>query len=223
MIWTWCVEHGIDCELINNGDDCVIIVEREFQNLVMESLPKWMWKAGFEVVMERPVDEFEEIVFCQTQPVRLSSGWRMVRNPFTCLKKDVMCLRPMQNAKCFKKWMYAVGAAGGSLCSGVPVLESFYGMMSRNGVKSDHYKDLVSPFRFGAKASSKAVVTPEARSSFWAAFGVLPRTQMLLEREFDGSTIGDLDCSRVLRRELLELELPGAQIFNNEHYIEKPA
>lgn len=218
MIWTFCVEHDIDCELINNGDDCVIIVERSLCDFVMRQLPIWLRKCGFEVVMEAPVDVFEKIVFCQTQPVHLSTGWRMVRDPFTCFRKDTMCLRSMPNAECFKKWMYAVGAAGATLCAGVPVLSSFYAMFKRNGLKSDKFRNLISPYRFGMKASRTAILDSRARASFWAAFDVLPCAQQLLERHFRQLVVLTLDVATIVPRDCLHFELPGAQLLNHDLY-----
>lgn len=216
MVWAYCDAHHIPCELANNGDDCVLIVDRSDLSK-LDLIKEHFVSLGFDVVLEKPVYEFEQIEFCQTHPVKLSSGWRMVRNPFTCFKKDTMCLRPMDSDDTFRKWLGAVSSAGSSLCAGVPVLESFYRCLGRRGLKSKKFGDLVSPYRFARTSSVQAVLCDEARVSFALAFDINPSEQLMMEELFDSTDIGALDMS-VIDRESLTFGLPGAQILRDDIY-----
>lgn len=219
IVWAWSLKYHVRLQLANNGDDCVIIMDRKDLVKLQETFEEWCVGCGFEVVLEDPVYEFEQIEFCQTQPVELSSGWRMVRNPFTCFRKDTMCLRPMPDDKTYRRWLYAVGEAGKSLCAGVPVLSSFYSMFERNGVKSERFKNMVSPYRFASKSMRLAEVNSRARASFAMAFGITPGEQEEMELLFDGSSIGELDLSPI-DRDCVEFGLPGAQILRQDIYTQ---
>lgn len=63
MIHAYCVSHGLKYRLANNGDDCVLIIEKEdlprTQNLV-----NWFAGMGFTMESEGSVSEFEHIKFC---------------------------------------------------------------------------------------------------------------------------------------------------------------
>lgn len=213
LVFAYAKELGIDIELCNNGDDCVVIMERSDLRSFTARLNEWFNRKGFELTVERPCFTFEEIEFCQTQPVWHSTGWRMVRNPATVLKKDTMCLRPMNNIKTLKKWVYAVGAGGSSLCCGTPVLNAFYGMMLRNGKKSEKFTNLISPHRFAVKSTRTASMCDEARISFYLAFGILPHDQMFIERFLQHVVIDDYEEGIHDRDMLDKFHYPGNEIL----------
>lgn len=213
MIWCYAEEKGIDIELANNGDDCVVFMELSDLER-FQGIEGWMWKNGFEVVLEEPYRNFEDIEFCQTHPIKLSTGWRMVRNVSTCFIKDVMCLRPMPNEKSYKRWLYAVGRAGMSLNKGVPVLEEFYQMFVRSGLKSDKYQALVSVYRFAGTSKRSAVVTDEVRANFFLSTGINPDEQLALESALRAQSIGTPVHESIDRRDL-NVELPGSQLFTS--------
>lgn len=196
LIWAMCVELQVLAELSNNGDDCVLIVERRDLDRVIGRVPGFFAERGFRMVVEPPVDVFEQIEFCQARPVKLGSGWHMVRNVRTCLKKDPMCLVPIQNAKVWKKWLGAVGECGMATVPGCPVLQSFYRAFRRSGVSaSRRFKEHIFRNTSMLERASDRVgeITDDARASFYRAFGVTPDYQIALEEYFDRMEIGDWD------------------------------
>ena len=68
-IWAFCQEQQIDAELGNNGDDCVLIVERSDVDKVLNNVDGFFRRLGFRMTSEKPVDIFERIEFCQSHPV----------------------------------------------------------------------------------------------------------------------------------------------------------
>lgn len=213
MVFSYCKSIGVVAELANNGDDCVVFMERSDERAFRDGLVQFFTAAGFVMEVEPTCHEFEEVEFCQTQPVLVGGSWRLIRNPSTCLRKDVMCLRPMQNDGSFQRWLYAVGDAGGKLNAGVPVLSEFYKLLKRSGRYSAKFKDLVSPYRFASSSGRMCEVTDEARASFYVAFNLKPDLQLAMEKYFRGFSIGPVDWNEINRDEL-NIELPGTQLLS---------
>lgn len=207
MVWAHSVKLGIRVELANNGDDCVVIMGRNDVRAFRETLSHRFRKWGFAMTMEDTVDEFEQIEFCQTRPVMLSTGWRMVRNLSAVLEKDPMCLVPIANQRALLKWMYAVGECGGALCAGVPILESFYSAFRRLGLPCRaEFIEFVfkgrSQLQLGA-GCSRAIVMPSTRCSFYFSFGIEPEVQLAMERYFDALTLDQFIAPTIHRDRLV--------------------
>ncbi len=189
LIWTFCRERGIDAELCNNGDDCVVIMDKSQLAQFSTGLDTWFQTKGFRMEVEPPVDVFERIEFCQASPCWDGRQWRMVRNVRTCLMKDPMCLIPINGEVSLRRWMGAVGECGSALVPGIPVLREFYRAFSRHGLHaSDRMKQHI--FRTTSMAERLAGLegdwepTPESRASFYTMTGLTPDYQIALEDYF---------------------------------------
>lgn len=219
MIWSWARERGVDIELANNGDDCVAIMEKAQLQAFTQGLSTWFRSRGFAMVVEPPVDEFEQIEFCQTRPVQLQSGWRMVRKLEACLLKDPMCLLVVPNDKVYRKWLGAIGTCGEALASGVPVLSRFYDIFKREGVECGEamlrevYRNR-SQLQL-ARGVDRCEVDARARVSFYYAFGLLPDEQLALEQYFDLYQL-DLALSSPVPRDMVVLN-PGYNIASQSN------
>lgn len=197
LIHEMCRKLGVDAELANNGDDCVLMFERTELQKVLECVPGFFAEKGFRMTVEAPVDIFEQLEFCQSRPVLLAGGWCMVRNVRTCLKKDPMCLVPIQNTKVWRKWLAAVGQCGLATVPGCPVLQSFYGAFERSGSRTtkrfnEHVFRNTSMVERATKGKPTTILDT-ARASFYRAFGITPDYQIALEHYFDRVAIGDLN------------------------------
>jgi len=198
LIYALCRELGVEAELANNGDDCVLMFEEENLDRVLDEVPLFFARYGFRMQVEDPAYEFEQVEFCQSRPVRLGGGWAMVRNVRTCLKKDPICLIPIQNDRVWRKWLAAVGECGLATVPGCPVLQSFYRAFMRSGTRCTRrfadavFRNTSAMERAGGLSAVEAVVTDEARVSFYNAFGILPDMQLELEKYYDGVTIGSV-------------------------------
>lgn len=200
IVHRFAVEHNIPLELANNGDDCQLIYDRKYSKVV-DTFGAWALKYGFQIKMEQPVHEFEQIEFCQTQPVLVAPNtWTMCRSPKKALAKDVIMKEASARTSTeeYRRWLKAVSDCGLALCEGVPVMESFYRMLARHGLAGSYagaprFED--SGFARMARGVRKMGyhVTPAGRHSFWLAFGVAPDDQEVIERHFDSLV---LDLSR---------------------------
>ncbi len=193
IIWCWLKSCGVKARLANNGDDCVVIMERGDVDRFTTGFADYAKNLGFTMVVEEPVDEFERIEFCQTHPVWDGEKWRMVRNFGTAREKDSMCLFPIDNPGALRAWVYAVGECGLALCSGIPVFQEMYSSMMRNGRKSNMSEAVFMQsgsrmMSLGMEAKA-APVTADARVSFFRAFGVTPDEQEALEEYYSQWTL----------------------------------
>jgi hypothetical protein len=188
MIWSYSRDRGVPVKLVNNGDDCVVFMERRYLDQFSRGLSEWFFQLGFRMTQEDPVYSLEEVEFCQMHPVNCSGGWRMVRNPRTSLEKDSLCTRPIPDAKSLQGWFTAVGDGGVAVAAGVPILQEFYQMYLRwgKGYHSRILENEVTGMTFLAKGLDKETreVSEEARYSFFLAFGILPDIQIAVENYF---------------------------------------
>jgi len=181
---------GIVAEFINNGDDCVLFIEKDdFHKL--SNLPAWFLEFGFEMEVEAPVYELEHVVFCQSQPVLYNPAtnkYVMVRQPQAALGKDAMCLSA-KTERDYRQWSYQVGVGGLALYGDMPIYKQLYMAYKRNGVMSNvHRSLLVSDSGFMrmtrqiVRGSESSVVSDETRVSFYKAFGIIPSIQVDIEQ-----------------------------------------
>lgn len=207
MVWAYCKQLSLDIELANNGDDCVVFMERKDVALFNKGLPGWFKIRGFAMCVEPAVEHFERVEFCQTRPVLLSTGWRMVRNVSACFRKDLMCLMSVPTDEVYKKWLAAVGTCGGTLCQGVPVLEEFYAMFRRNGTSCspgflrEVYKNR-SQLQL-CRGVARAEICPQARVSFYYAFNILPDEQVCIEHYLRSVVFDELGGVTISRKQVL--------------------
>lgn len=219
LIWVYARERGVNLELANNGDDCVVFMEKEDEQRFQCGLSAWFKRKGFAMTVEPTVDELEQVEFCQSKPVQLSTGWRMVRNVQACLIKDPMCMLSVPNDKVYRKWLAAVGMCGSKLTAGVPVMSDFYGVFSREGTScsegmlNEVYKNR-SQLHL-AQGVAQGVVDARARVSFYYAFGVLPDTQKQMELFFRHAKVGPL-VGQPVDRDWLGLN-PGFNIVTESN------
>lgn len=216
MVWAYAREMHIDLELANNGDDCVVFMEKEHAQLFRSNVDSWFRTRGFSMTVEDTVTEFEQVEFCQTKPVMLSSGWRMVRNLRAVITKDPMCLLSVPNTKVMQKWLHAVGTCGTMLCTGVPVHDAFYRCMLRHGVDNAGLINEVYKNRSQlslADGVKRALIDSVARVSYYYAFGVTPDEQLALEQYYDSLSL-DFGVGQAIERMALVLE-PGVNLISH--------
>lgn len=185
MIYTYMSSLGInDYHLANNGDDCVVIMESS-KLPKLGGLVDWFHRRGFTMKVEEPVYEFEQIDFCQTQPCYTGKGWVMVRNPHSAMPKDLHSNCDIRDEYKRSQWLDAMNQGGLALTDGVPCWASFYSMFECKPLRRGD--DMSALYESGFWRLSQGMthdhttITPEARYSFWLAFGILPDQQVLFE------------------------------------------
>lgn len=184
MVLGFADSKGIRCRLSNNGDDCVLVVERKDRPLV-DGITQWFHDLGFDLKVEGIQDVFERIKFCQAQPLWTTTGWRMVRDIYTATSKDLVSLLGFGNQLEFNNWRHAIGTCGLELTRGVPMWEAFYKTLlppaGAEGSTGAVERIMDSGLGYMARGVVGGVITEEVRYSFWRAFGIPPDAQVAYE------------------------------------------
>lgn len=202
MVYVFCKQLGISkFRLANNGDDCILIVESNLLKLITTNLDGFFTKCGYTMKMDKPVYEFEQISFCQTQPVFDGVGYRMCRDPRIAMAKDLCCLLNISdNWKTKTVWYNAMSHGGSALTSGIPCWTSFYSMFPRSEVKVGKNDTTLKGFENSGfyrmiprVRHDSTTIIDRSRYSFWLAFGILPDTQEMLEQRFSQMSLSDVE------------------------------
>lgn len=188
MVWAYAKEKQIPIKFINNGDDCVVFMEREHYTHFSMGLEQWFLNLGFRMVVEPPVYSLAQVEFCQMRCLRTSRGPVMVRNFDTAREKDTASFLPLNGEVETRKWLWAVGECGLALTGGVPVFQEFYKWYMRHGVASRTGKSvqMQSGAMFLAQRleSKERAISDEARIDFMEAWGLTPDEQVSLEEYY---------------------------------------
>lgn len=196
MTYSYCKSLGIVHEVMDNGDDIVVIMDQSNERVFRDHVKKFYADLGFTMKVEPTVYVLEEIEFCQMHPVFDGVQWRMVRNPI-CLAKDLVCTTGQTQVD---DWLEAIGLGGISLASGLPIYQSFYVMLAKFGRKRKKSKiekwHLYAGSGFarlaGLTKREPAYISTEARCSFEKAFGLNFSKQEALEDMYDQLQKGPL-------------------------------
>jgi hypothetical protein len=187
IVWSYGHERKINIRLANNGDDCVVFMERRDLDRFMTGFFDYCKTLGFHMEMEKPVYRFEHIEFCQGHPVLTGHGYTMVRNFPTSISKDLISILPLNDQNTWMKWANDVGMCGQALTAGVPILYEFYTVMTRSGKGSFGKHSVLDT---GAARAARGMdkrridISPDTRVSFYDAFGVTPDMQVAIEAKY---------------------------------------
>lgn len=185
LVHTLLTERGIKARLANNGDDCVVIMERASVASFTRGLKEWFLEFGFNMKVEPTVDQFERIEFCQSHPVWDGSTWLMVRNYNVAMSKDACCVvKDYGWGPDARRWLASVGECGLAMTGGIPVMQAYYEAFRRHGSESRAIACVdESGMAMLARGMHREAREPteEARISFFNAFGLLPSAQEALE------------------------------------------
>lgn len=181
---------GVRFRLIDNGDDCVIILEKG-DLAHIDGFHAHCLRLGYFMVMEEPVYDIEKIEFCQSSPVWDGDSYRMVRKYPTSFSKDMISLLPLKTLQDWRRWSNDVGNSGLALNSGIPIAQAMYGCLRRSG----HGSFGAHPWLVDTGASilakgleaSEIAISERSRYSFWLAFGISPAEQVSIEEAYDQS------------------------------------
>lgn len=206
MLFAYCKKMGIKkFSIVDNGDDCLILVEYADKHLVTpEKIEEFFSELGFVMKVEKPITEFEKLEFCQMKPVKINGEWLMTRNPFSQVTKDAMCPKPFQTIEEAIVWIKSVGECGMSIAGGVPIQQSYYNCLIRNAnrlslganyhkiskMQADPMQMRTGLYQVCKDMNRKyQKITSESRVSMYNAYGILPDVQIALEKYYDNLVI----------------------------------
>lgn len=184
-------KYGFDIEVLNNGDDCHLIFEREDIERISRLIITSGETFGFNLKVENPVFLIEHIDFCQQRPVLIGETYRMIRDPYVATCKDtIMIIKPKDN-KSLDLWRNTVSAGGLALNDKTPVMPQFYRALGRNTTTkkvAPHFAKVEETgfWRLGkGMINTNGNVSDETRLSYWRAFGMTYDQQVEVENLYD--------------------------------------
>ena len=188
MTWSYMRNLGVrKYRYANDGDDGVLIIEREHLETVLSTFNDYFVKLGFTMKLEGLAYELEEVEFCQARPIYDGDHWRMVRDPRVCVDKDTLSLKRVRDLDEFIYLRNAVGWCGAALAGDMPIFCALYSKMVTGEAPSYVEKTTGMHFLAHGMEAKFSEPTDDARSSFFFAYGIPPHEQVELER-----TIRDL-------------------------------
>lgn len=198
LVWLYCRDRGVEAKFANNGDDCLVFLDRRSVDRFLGGLADWFLTFGFNITQEEVVHVFERCEFCQSRPVWSGLEWVMVRCPQKALSKDVMGLACATTDE-YRQWIHAVGKGGLSLFGDMPCYGALYRRMVEEGLASRVNKSLLLSDSGFMRMSTKprchdrvAAVEDSCRLSYYRAFGICPDVQLAFEElcsKLDFSTV----------------------------------
>lgn len=200
MVWSFMQKCSIhNFELMNNGDDCMLIFEQDNLFKVTSTLETYFTELGFTMKVEEPVYCLERVVFCQTQPIWTPQGYIMVRDPHVSIKKDCYSIVPWPNINAMKKYLYVLGQGGLSLTGGIPIWQEFYTKLIcwGKGFKGNNRITIESGMMLLARNMDRkhSTIHPQTRESFRLAFGIDSDSQVAFENNICAMFMSDWKTS----------------------------
>lgn len=189
-------------DLLDDGDDALLIVERALLPWVLENVHKAFLEFGMEVKVEDVAYTLATVNWCQGNPIEYQPGkWKFVRDPTKVLSSALGGAKYFTATGARRKLVNTIGMAEMVLNLGVPVLQEYAVALMRNAATTKSINlDEVDPTYFRLHRELKAMnmkqlfrldpqpITDEARLSYSEAFGVDVEEQVAMERFLKGWT-----------------------------------
>lgn len=182
--------------IVDDGDDCVVLVEKEYQSVVTARFPLLFRSYGHELKIESVTEDFSKVTLCGSRVVRVGGVRKCILNPRRTIGKSRIIL-PGANVQNYNlnRYVSTVGQCLLALHSGVPVLQSHALALRRADRRVLKSAPGSFVYRFARDQDwadhQPEPVTDEARLDFQDCFGVSIPDQLALERWFDGCDVFD--------------------------------
>lgn len=178
--------NGKKYDILDDGDDCLLIVEEEQLPWVLENVGPTFLSFGHEIKIENVARTMEEVEWCQCRPVQVAPGeWNFIRKPEKIMSCATSGSKYTGSIKSRQKLINSIGMAELVLNHGVPVIQEYAWALIRNAntdkminldATDSMYYRLHREMRFlKMKTLTKLQprpITMQARLSYYKAFGV---------------------------------------------------
>jgi len=193
--WTLCKGLGVKVRAVIDGDDTLLVVEREKYAIVQREMTPFFLAHGFSMVAEPPVDPItspHQVVHCKSFLHWDGTEWNMVRDLRQVLSKDICTIQNLQSKADFDFFRDAKSRCGLALAGNLPVYGAFYRMLGRGATPKKRKTD---GFDYRMRTWSRnmcrydGVITTESRISVYETYGITPEQQVALEEFYDSTDI----------------------------------
>lgn len=199
MVCAFMKHHPCQWDLLDDGDDCLLIVNNPDLPWVLENAQKIFLNYGHEVKIEKVAREMAAVSWCQCAPIEYQFGkWKFVRDPIKAMSNDLVGPKWATSTHGRARLLATIGLCELILNIGVPVLQEYSLALLRSAGDSRPYTDgefFTLPMAlwaqrelrvFGLKHIARLkpqAITDEARVSFATAFGISVDEQLLMETQ----------------------------------------
>lgn len=188
---------GVKYDMIDDGDDCIVMVEREDRLHVRQRLLDDFKSFGMPLKLESEAFVFEHIDWCQARPVQFMTGKFKFVRWYTKMFSNTLCgTKYFTGVKGRAKLVNTIGLAELALNCGIPVLQEYALALIRNS-GTDRFMEFDSVdslfYRIHHELSSRGIksladvkpmpITDCARLSYACAFGLSPGQQIDIEQQ----------------------------------------
>lgn len=190
---------GIGYDYLDDGDDCLVFLERGDLHIVRNVIPKMFIEFGMELKLENIAYVPEHIKFCQARPVYDGSSWRMLRDPYRTMSGGCTGFSAHRDRHLVHAMFTTIGDCELALCNGMPIMQSYALALKRHGrgvVRRVELNLLGDVYRRAIGLRPNVVgITVAARISFMEAYGLTPTQQIDIETQLD---MWDIDITDVV-------------------------
>lgn len=177
--------------VIDDGDDHVLIGEREVMAEVAKILPGWFELIGHELKVEGTTSEVHNVLFCQCKPLYHHGRWEMMPDPRKVLATSFII--PGNHAKQAAEYLGTVWEARALLHQGQPILGPLFNRLSNENrarldltpeAKLNILAGLTRQMGYDGRTKvTQREISMESREMVSEMWGISPEEQLMLEKE----------------------------------------
>lgn len=223
MVLGWLIPMGIRFDLLDDGDDCLLVIEEDNLCDVYSTCYWHFLSCGHEAKIENVSRDIHGVVWCQSSVIDTFDGLKFVRNPIKVMSSCLVGARWLVNSLDVRKaYLKGLGTCEMVLNRGVPVLQAYAQALVRNAGDVEAQMDTTSGEWFRVLRETRSVreaaampITDAARLSFAQAFGIGIMEQLEMESFLqswtfslsgDVTAFGEFDVERWQDRRLGRVE-----------------
>lgn len=184
-------------QIMNDGDDCLVLVERSELERLRSNLPKIFLEFGQELKLENITDDIQQVVFCQSKYTFNGDEWVMARNWKKVLSQSCCGTKHWNDPALVPGMFGLIGDCEVAQHRGIPILQVFGERLQQlsGGARSrllhldSSYQYRIGSWKLDLKVKPKEI-TWESRFQFELTWGVSVAEQLEIERIIKGWTPG---------------------------------
>jgi hypothetical protein len=187
------LDKGIEWDLFDDGDDCLVFFEAHHLDWFLSLAPKAFLSFGHEIKIENIAYDMPSVLWCQSRPLQYAPGkWKFTRDPVKTMSCDLSGTKWKISPQARLRLLASIGQCELVLNLGVPILQEYAVAVMRAAGKARPFKTLSGldsalsirmsrELRSVGFRHSPVPITETARLSFEMAWGISPGDQLVIE------------------------------------------
>jgi len=184
MIYGWAKLRGVEVVIYDDGDDCLLFMEKKELSKATKTIVEDFAEYGHELKIERTVSRLEDLEFCQQRLIRTNPP-RMIADIHKLMSNAFVTIT-RYDGPARAGHLKTLAQALLARAPGVPVAQVYAQAVLRDFAAAKFVRDEALEREMlikGVKVVGPATITSEARASFSELFGVPEHVQALWEQQ----------------------------------------